>query len=264
MKDAPSATTLTEAQRRQMRFDIVSDLIDEMILEQFLRKNGAKIEPAEVDKEIVRLQTRMKEQKADYTMADFYRDSGLNESQLRINIVKMLQWAAYVKGRITDTDVKRYYDENRVFFDKVTVRASHILLRLPATATEAEKQAAHKKLTDLRQEILAGKIDFAEAAKKHSQCSTAPGGGDLGFFSRKWMMEESFSKAAFDLKVNEVSDVVTTSFGLHLIKVTERRPGQPSDFEKIKEEVRDCCVEELHQALLAEQRKLAKIEINLP
>src|SRR5262249_35178493 len=158
-----------------------------------------------------------------------------------------------VKTRVSDADLKRYYDENKDFFDQVTVRASHIVIRVPATGDPAkiaaDREAARAKLLALRQEIVAGKLDFAEADKKHSQCSSAPNGGDLGYFRRKWMLEESLAKTAFGLKVGEVSDVVQSDYGMHLIKVTDRKPGQPSEYEKIKDDVREFYVEEMRQNL---------------
>ena len=66
------------------------------------------------------------------------------------------------------------------------------------------------------------------------------------------------------MKVGDVSDVVETDYGLHLIKVTDRKPGQPSEYNKVKDEVRELCTEEMRLALLAQQRKAAHIEINLP
>jgi peptidyl-prolyl cis-trans isomerase C len=176
----------------------------------------------------------------------------------------ILQWAAYTKARVTESDLERCYVENRDFFDDTKVRASHIVLRLPAGTNASERQAAREKLLTIRKEITAGKLDFAAAAVKYSQCPTAPKGGDLGLIPRKFVADEPFAKAAFALPVGQVSDVVQTEIGLHLIKVTERQPGPPSDFRKVKEEVRALCVEELRQALLADLRKSAKIQINLP
>jgi parvulin-like peptidyl-prolyl isomerase len=258
----PTATQPTEAQQRQLRLDALSMLMDDLLMQQFLRKNGPKTEPAEVDRQLVALQANLKSQGRN--LQEFLRDSHMTEAQLRTNTVLMLQWAAYAKARTNEADVKRYYDDNKEFFDQVTVRASHIVLRLPPTASEGERQEARQRLQALRQEIVAGKLDFAEAAKKHSQCPSAPSGGDIGYFSRKWMLDEAFAKTAFALKVGDVSDVVQSDYGLHLIKVTDRKPGQPSVYEKIKDEVREFYVEELRQSILAQERKKAQIQVNLP
>jgi parvulin-like peptidyl-prolyl isomerase len=258
----PPTTPLTQEQRRHRQLEALSMLIDDVLMAQFLQQSGPAIAKAEVDKQIAELEANLK--KDNHTIQDFYKQSGQTEAELRDALTKMLQWAAYAKAHHTDADLKRYYEEFKDFFDRIEVRASHIVLRLDQNATEAAREEARKKLLDLRQEIVSGKLDFAEAAKQHSQCPTAPNGGDIGFFTRKWMLDEEFAKTAFSLKVGEVSQVVPTQFGLHLIKVTDRKAGQPSDFEKIKEEVREFYVEEMRLNILADQQKKAKIQINIP
>ena len=126
------------------------------------------------------------------------------------------------------------------------------------------RDLAKQKLTTLREEIAAKKISFADAAAKYSQCPDAPKGGDLGFFARKWMVEEPFAKAAFALKVGEMSQVVTTDYGCHLILVTDRNAGVTADYEQVKEDVRDCLLEEIRQNTLLELRRIAKVEVKLP
>ncbi|HZT80967.1 MAG TPA: peptidylprolyl isomerase, partial [Gemmataceae bacterium] len=226
-------------------------------------KNGPRVDKAEVEKRMAELREAVK--KAGKTMDDYYKDSGQDEAGVRAGIVSVLQWDAIARAKISDADVKRYYDENKDFFDGVTVRASHIMLKVPANAPDADKQAARDKLLAIRAHVVAGQLDFAEAARRYSQCVTAPDGGDLGLFPRKMVVDENIARAAFALPVNGVSDVVATDYGLHLIKVTERRPGdQPSDFAKIKDVVRDFCTEELRLAVLAQQRKAADVKITLP
>ena len=231
-------------------------------MQQFLRKYAPAVDPAELNKRLAEMVAGLK--KKGQTLQDFCKETGQTEIQLRTNLANMLQWAAYVKDKVKDEDVKRYYDENKDFFDQITVRASHIVLRVPSMATEGERQSTAARLQAIRQEIVTGKLDFAEAAKKHSQCPSAPNGGDIGYFPRKWVVEEPFARAAFALKVGEISDVVQTDYGLHLIKVTERSPGQPSDFNKSKEEVRELCVTEMRQQLLVRLRQQGNIVINLP
>jgi parvulin-like peptidyl-prolyl isomerase len=258
----PTATALTDAQRKQLQLEAVGMLIDDLLMEKFLRQNAPRIDPAEVNKKFAELQESLKQQ--GKSMNAFYKESGQNELQVRTNLVNMLQWAAYVKNHLTEADLQRYYEQNRDFFDHVSVRASHIVLRAPAGSSNPEREQARARLQALRQEIVSGKLDFAEAAKKYSQCTSAPEGGDIGYFPRKLAVEEPFAKAAFALKVGEVSDVVETDYGVHLIKVTDRKPGQPSDYNKVKDEVRELCIEEMRLAVLAQQRKAAHIEINLP
>ena len=258
----PTAVKLTEAQKRQAQYDVLEMLMDDLLFTQFLRKNAPAVTPAEVAKQLAELEDGLKKEKK--TIADFLKETNQTEAQLRTTIVKNLQWTGYARARVSDADLKRYYDDNKDFFDRILLRVSHIVLRNPPTATEAEKQVARNKLLALRQEIVTGKVDFAEAAKKNSQCPSAADGGDFGYIPRKFMVDESFAKAAYSQKVGEISDVVQTEFGLHLIKTTERKPGQPSDFAKIKEDVQETIMEEMRRAVLVQQRKAAKIEVNLP
>ncbi len=258
----PVVTPLTSAQKRQLQEEALAVLIDELLIKQFLRQNGPPVDPAEVNKQVGALRRGLAAQ--NKPLDEYLKETHQTEAQLRTNLGMMMQWNAYAAKKVSEADLKRYYTDYKDFFDKVTVRASHIVLRVPADAPPAEREEARKKLVALRQEIEAKKITFADAAAKHSQCPSAPKGGDLGFFARKWMVEEPFAKSAFALKVGEMSDVVTTDYGVHLILVTERKAGVASEFELVKEDVRDCLLEELRQTTLAELRRTAKVEMKLP
>jgi parvulin-like peptidyl-prolyl isomerase len=262
MHGPPTPNPPTEVQRRQMQLEALSMLIDDRLVEQFLHKNGPPVPPAEMNKKMAELESGLKAQ--GRTMADFLKENGLTAAQLHADTVKMLQWAAFVRQRITEAELRRYYAENKDYFDQIKVRASHIVFRVPASATPAEVENSRTKLETLRQEIVAGKLDFAETARKYSQCPSSQDGGNIGYFFRKYTVQEPIARAAFALKVGEISDVVQSDYGLHVIKVTDRKAnGPPSDFEKIKEEVREACAMEMMNSLVAQERKAAKIEINL-
>jgi peptidyl-prolyl cis-trans isomerase C len=258
----PAVTPLTAAQRRQLREGVLQPLIDERLLRQFLAKNSAPAGAHEIANQMADLVAGLKAQ--GKTLADYCKDSQQTPAQVQANLELMLRWNSYMRSKATDAELRKYYADNKDFFDKTTVRASHIVIRLPTGSPASERAAARQKLTALRAEIVAGSVSFADAAMRHSECPSAPKGGDLGFFARKWMVEEPFAKAAFALKVNEISDVVTTDFGLHLIQVTDRKPGEGSQFERVQEEVRDCFLDEMRQTLIADLRAKAKIEIRLP
>lgn len=261
IKDQFKLQPATEEQRRDVRAQVVMMAIDDTLMRQFLAKTGIQVAPAEVEKQMAELAENLKKGTPARTVADFCRETGQSEAQVRASVANMLRWTEYVKTKIKEADVRKYYEENREVFDMVQVRASHVMVRLAPNASEAERQAAAQKLAGLRVEIAAGKLDFAEAAKKNSTCPTAPGGGDLGFFPRRGM-PEPFAKAAFALPVGGVSDIVATELGLHLIKVTERKNGTPSDYEQIKEAVHREYVEEVRQNILTQERMTAKIDVD--
>jgi parvulin-like peptidyl-prolyl isomerase len=248
-----------QAQQRQLRLEILDGLIGERLMKQFLAKNGPSVDTTEVDKQLSSLAEAQKA--AGKTLADFCRETHQTEAQVRGSIQSMLQFSGFAKKQASDEELKKYFAANLDYFQKVTVRCSHIVIRVPINATNAERQEARKKLAEVQQKLLAKKIGFADAARENSQCPSAPKGGDIGFITRKWMVDEPVAKTAFALKKGEMSGIVESEFGLHLILVTDRTEPKPIEFTACIEDVRDCYVEELRQHLLADLRKSARIEI---
>jgi parvulin-like peptidyl-prolyl isomerase len=257
----PFPVEVPVSQHKMMQMEVLSILIDNMLLEQFLKGTGVQVPTGEVEKKIAELSEGMKKQ--NKTLADFLRESSQTEAQLRADLANRVAWQTYAKAKMTDADVERYFKDNKDFFDGVAVHACHIVLRVPPTAPQSELLKAQTQLAGLRAQILENKIEFSDAAKKYSQCLSAPNGGDIGFFPRKGYVEEAFAKVAFAMPVGQVSDVVQTDYGLHLIKVLERKPGTPSDYTKIKEAVHEIAMEEMKQLVLSQLKKKSKIEINL-
>lgn len=258
-KRPPVVTPLGPTQTALLRREILNGLIDELLVRQFLARNAPAIDEKDVARHFAGLETAQVAQ--GKTLADYYRETGQTEAQVRAAVVQLLQLDAWAKSRCTPEALRKYYQDNKEFFDKVKVRARHIVLTVPADAPPAEKEAARKRLLELREKIAAGAIDFGAAARQQSQCPSAIRGGDLGFFMRKWMVDEAFARAAFSLKLGQISDVVESDVGLHLIQVLERQPGTPTTFEQCEAEVRESFTEELRQALLADLRRQARIEI---
>lgn len=249
------------AQRKALQRELLDVMINELVLQQFLKRHVPPPDPGLVQARIKALEASLK---ADgRTLQDFYRDSGQTEAHLRGDIAALVQWNAYAAKRITAEDAQRYYEKHRELFDGVLLRASHIFIRCPASADSRTQQAARQKLQRLRQEILQG-LDFSDAARKHSEDGSAARGGDIGSFPPCGPETDTFVRAAAALNVGQLSDIVQTDDGFHLIKLTERKPGRSSTFEEVKEDVRLVCAEELRLQVIAEQRKAARIEMNLP
>ena len=146
------------------------------------------------------------------------------------------------KVRVTDQDVKEYYEDNfEAFKVKKQVRARHILFRLPPDATKEQEEKVKDKAEKVLKEARAGK-DFGELAKKYSEGPTKSKGGDLGYFS-KGMMVKAFEDAAFKLKKGEVSDLVRTQFGYHIIKVEDIKEARTKSLDEVKGEIRNLLIE---------------------
>ncbi|MBN9118462.1 MAG: peptidylprolyl isomerase [Planctomycetes bacterium] len=263
LKHTLPLTPLTAAQRRQMRIEVLSDMVDDLLVRQFLRKNGPKVDPAEIDAQLKafagKLQTEGK------SLAEWLKETGQTESQVRESWTAAMQLTGYVKLNTTEEQLKAYYAANKDYFDRVEVKVRHIVLRVNKNAPATERAAAKEKLEALRAEIAAAKVDFAAAAKKHSHCPSAPTGGDIGYIARKGgLVDEAFSKAAFALKPGELSGVVETDFGLHILQVTDRKPGTPSTYDKSATDVLDSYTDDFRAELIAKLRKQGQIQITVP
>ena len=232
------ATPVTEAVKKQQRMDALQMLIDDRMVRQFLKQSGAKVEPFEVDRQYAALDAGLKAQ--GRTVEGYLKEAGLTVVQLKENFLRMLQLAKYVDAQLAGEPLKAYYEANKEFFDRTTVRTSQIVLRVSATATPAERQKAIEKLRDIRSNLAARKIDFASAARAYSESPSGPTGGDIGFIVRKFQVEEAYARTAFALKVGEVSDVVETEAGFFLIKVTDRKTGKGTRYEDVAQDVREC------------------------
>jgi parvulin-like peptidyl-prolyl isomerase len=258
----PSPTPLTPAQTNELRAMILDMEIDNLIMQQYMRQHMPPVPDELVNRRIDELKTALG--KDGKTLAYYLQNTGLTQEQLRTNIINRLQREAYIRTHLTEDAVRAYYTANRDYFDHVAVRVSHIVLRVPANASPTERGITREKLQQLRQQIVSGKISFADAARKISQCPSAPDGGDLGYIHRKLQVDESFARAAFALKVGEISDVVETDYGMHLITVTDRKQSGPaSTFEKVQQDARAMAADEMLSNLSVALRQQAHVQIYL-
>jgi peptidyl-prolyl cis-trans isomerase C len=148
-----------------------------------------------------------------------------------------------LKVVVTDAQVKKFYDDNPSRFEQPEmVRASHVLIATRDLTLNqefsAEKKAEKKKLAADVQKRAKGGEDFAKLAKLYSDDPGSKDNGGEYTFPRGQMVPE-FETAAFTLGTNEVSEVITTQFGYHVIKVSEKLPAKTVEFSKVEQDLRD-------------------------
>jgi peptidyl-prolyl cis-trans isomerase C len=253
---------ISQAQQKLLRREVLESLISEKLMKQYLAKNGPPVDKGEIDRQMAALAESLKAQ--GKTVAEFCKESHQTEAQIRAGVQNMIQFNAFARKQAGDEELKKYFAANLDFFQKTTVRLSHIVIRIPTGSPPSECEEARNRLNDLRRQIQAGKITFADAAKEYSQCPSAPKGGDIGYVSRKWMVDEAVARAAFALKKDEISEVVESEFGLHLLLVTDRQEGKKVEFAAVVDDVRDNYVEEMRQKLLIDLRKSARVDVQMP
>ena len=139
---------------------------------------------------------------------------------------------------VNDADLKTYYEQNAQRLSAAEERrASHILIAAPKTAPASEREKAKAKAEDLLAVVTKSPGTFADVARKSSQdTGSAPSGGDLDFFSRGAMVKP-FEDAAFSLKKGEISGVVASDFGYHIIKLTDIKASRQRSFDEMKLEL---------------------------
>ena len=116
----PAEAPLSAAQKQQQRADVLQLLIDDRLVRQYLRQHGPKVDPAEVDRQFAALEGSLKKQ--DKTIDAYLKECGLTAAQAKENFLRMLQLARYTEAKATDAELRSYFEANRDFFDKTTVR----------------------------------------------------------------------------------------------------------------------------------------------
>ena len=226
--------------RDRMRNDVVDGIVLEQLIDEKIK--AAKIVPTDADadakiKEIMTMNNmtidQVKEQlaKNNVTLDDFKEQLKQNVAIERVIDAEMK--AAGESPEVTDEDAKKFYDENAAQFSSPEqVRASHILIKADMK-DEAAMAEAKKKIEGILEKARAGE-DFAALAKEHTE---DPGsketGGEYTFGRGK--MVKPFEDTAFSLEVGKISDPVETTFGYHIIKLSEKIPAETKEFDEVKE-----------------------------
>ncbi|GBD27157.1 Foldase protein PrsA 2 [bacterium HR30] len=240
--------------------DALEQAITTEVLVQAATAQGLRVSEREVEEEIKEIRSYgpnhpMSEWLGKTDPAEVRRE--LRQSLL---IEKFLDQR--IKTRVTAAQVEQYYQEHAEQFERPPmVRASHILIRIQG----GDRDAARRRAEEILQRVRKGE-DFAQLAKQYSQDSyTAPKGGDLEFFPER---PTPVAQAAFRLEVGQVSDVIESPYGFHLIKVTDRRPAGRAPLQEVAEEIRSILEdeqrEEAEELLIEELRAKAKIEVLMP
>lgn len=157
------------------------------------------------------------------------------------------------RASVSEDDLRKSYEQNiKNYTQPEERRASHILIKAEKSAPAADRQAAKAKAEKLLAEVRKNPAQFAELARKNSEDpGSAANGGDLEFFGRG-NMTKPFEDAVFALKKGQISDVVESDFGYHIIEVTDLRGGQAQPFEAVRAQIEDDARKQLAQRLYAD------------
>jgi peptidyl-prolyl cis-trans isomerase SurA len=256
---------LTEA-----RMTLLNRMIENMLMEQQARKAGIVIQDQEVTGVIKDLLERKKLSQDDLrkmleregTTMEAYK-KGVIDQLVRIRLV---QREIKSQVAVSDEEIGEYYRKHREDYEgKDTVRIKQILLPLPKEADPAVKEKLRMDIEAIHERLLAGE-PFELLSAKYSQGSAAAKGGDIGYIEKGMILHE-VEEVAFGLPLNQISDIIESPIGFHIIQVIDRRGGGFKAIESVREEIREKIDQEKMEkkfgAWLVELRKRSHIEIKL-
>lgn len=244
---AQQGRPLSGAQVEDVRDKVLENLINLELLAQESQKQNIQIEASAVEQQFNAFRSRFQDD-AEFEKVLF--EMAFTEDEIRAKIretlaVRKLISLKVEKGlSVSDEELRSFYQENRsVFQQPEKVRARHILVKVDP---ETDKEKARKTIDAARDRLVKGE-DFAAVAREVSEGPSAAQGGDLGFFGRGQMVEP-FEKAAFSMETGEISPVVETQFGYHVLQVTDHEPEKTLAYDEVKGR--------LEEVLLREKTKL--------
>jgi peptidyl-prolyl cis-trans isomerase C len=261
-----------EQYKKQLRQQVLDKIIVERLLDERVKAEKIVVTEEEVTDLVKEMASQ---QQPPLSLEDFKAligaygksfDEVKQRVQKGLGYQKLLQAQFADKINITEDDAKKYYSENKKQFETPEqVRASHILIKPDTTDPNADpnevKATARAKAQDLLKQIK-DEADFAELARANSGCPSSTKGGDLGFFG-KGQMVPTFEKAAFELKVGQVSEIVETQFGYHIIKVTDRKNASVKTFEQAKDDILKLLTQTREGELAKEYINVLKAKANI-
>ncbi len=227
--------------RAMLKKMVINDFINRSLIKQEAKKENITV----TDKEVTAAIENMKKDVPKGITFDmvlkangFTRKTIKDETRLRLMAQKLLKKDVDTGPAPSKTAIEKYYTENKASF-KVPemVHVRHILIKTDKNADKKTMERLKKRAVEVREKLLKG-ADFAEMAKKYSDCPSKQNGGDLGTF-RRGVMVKPFEKAAFSQKVNEIGPVIKTRFGYHIIQVLEHKKAHTSSLNEVKDKIKN-------------------------
>ena len=273
LPDGEIPAFLTPDMIRQIAPNLVETVVRMKLIDSDMEKKGFKADPEKI-REFLKAEI----QKAPKEQVEFMtKQLALQGKTLDQHIDGMVANPEHCKGiakfmfakntflkdvAVSDDEAKEFYDKNPDKFKspadgKDTVRASHILVLVDAKAKDDERKAALEKIEKIAAELKAHPEKFSEIAKAESQCPSRERGGELGAFARGQMVPE-FEKAAFALKEGEISGIVKTQFGYHIIRRDAAKKESVIPFAEVKDQIRNAL--EARKAQAAEEQYIKALE----
>jgi peptidyl-prolyl cis-trans isomerase SurA len=255
---------------RELRRKVLDQIIEDKLIEQEAKRSGIRVTAKELELALEEIRHRNNATPEDLEKAiakeGLTLEAFKKQIEKQIQRMKLIQWAMKAEKKGGEKELVQFYLKNvERYRTRETYRPQHILFIVPKGASPAQVQEAKAKCRKTLEKIHRGE-DFGEMALLYSEDVSAKDRGDLGFF-KKGELLPSFEKEALRLKTGEVSGIVRSDFGFHIIKMMDRKGGDPVPFEEVRERVvQDYQEDEAERALkqfISTLRQKSIIEVRL-
>lgn len=256
--------------KAETRAIIMNRMVDDMLVEQEAKKKGIAVKEEDIMESLNDMMTRRRLKLDDFKAALLKQGSTFEayKEEMRSHLMKMRLATKEVRSKISvsDEEIGNYYSRNRDIYEgKEAVRLQQILLLLPKNADEETKERIRTDAEKILIKLKGGE-SFALMAVRYSQGPAAQTGGDLGFVEKGTLLPV-VDKAAFALKEDELSPVIESAIGFHILKITDRRGKGVKSLtavrEEIKEEIINEKMEKKLQDWIQDLRKKSFVEVRL-
>ncbi len=219
------------AQLDELKKNVVNNLVEKELLYQESQSKDIAVDDEIVEEELDQIRNSFADAGAfDDAIQQMGYSIDFLKKEIRTNmaIQALLDQELAAKAEVSEDEIKAFYESRPDnFTTPEQIRASHILV--------GPESGGLDKIKEINASVAEGG-DFEQLAKEHSECPSGQKGGDLGYFGRGQMVD-AFEKAAFALEIGEVSDIVETRFGYHIIKLEERRPEEVKAFDAVRADI---------------------------
>ena len=256
---AAQGRPVTDADAENFRSDVLEKLVSDVLLFDYAMENDYAVEDEFFENEIAGIEAQFgsrDEFLSALTEQGFTEERLRDEIRIGLTIDAMLEAEVLSDISVTDEEIEAFYIDNPEYFKSPeSITASHIIVTLGPEESDDAKKKAREKIEAIRQEIVDG-ADFAEVAMEKSEGPSAPRGGSLGTFTRGQMVPP-FEEAAFALEPGELSDIVLTDFGYHIILVDEKIQDGMQPLDEVRSQIRQ------YLTTIAGQEKTAEFTADL-
>lgn len=241
----------------QARAQILEELVKARLVERFLVTQAQVLTPGDIDTAVAKFQKLVGSEPEAFET--YLKNQGLTPESLRDRVAFGIGWPLYARRKLTPEALEKQFNDARSQYDGTQLRVRQILIVPDNRDDPASWARARAVLERVRSTIVDGEITFEAAAGQFSEAPSRTEGGDIGLIDRHGDVPDAVAEAAFALSKDEISPVVESNFGLHLLQVTESQPGDKTWQDVRPELIRDLS-RQLFNTTAAEERTRTPVE----